>query len=82
MTYQQNSGVHRLNEFVPTYVPHSDYLPNRVVDVHQSEAQQWVNISLFSCQTINNKKNWAKSTHKNPLSSTPTDTFLSAHTKM
>jgi len=46
MTYQQNLGVHRLNEFVPTYVPHSDYLPNRVVDVNQPEAHQWVSIIL------------------------------------
>ena len=46
MSYQQQGqqGVHRLTEFVPTYVPHSDYLPNRVVDVNQPEAQQWVSV--------------------------------------
>jgi hypothetical protein len=33
MSYQPK----RLNEFVPTYVPHSDYLPtNQVVDAHQT----------------------------------------------
>lgn len=45
MSYQQYrpvGEVHRLNEFVPTYVPHSDYLPsNRVVD-NAPQAQQWV----------------------------------------
>ena len=40
MSYQQQ---HRLNEFVPTYVPHSEYLPtNQVVDGRQNEAQEVV----------------------------------------
>jgi len=44
MSYQQNyqQNVHRLNEFVPTYVPHSDYLPTKVIDSNLPEAQQWV----------------------------------------
>lgn len=33
-------GQHRLNEFVPHYVPHSDYLPhNQVIDGRQHEVQ-------------------------------------------
>nr|BAJ98972.1 predicted protein [Hordeum vulgare subsp. vulgare] len=40
--YQQPGVVHKLNEFVPTYVPHSDYLPNKVVDSNQPELQQWI----------------------------------------
>ena len=39
MSYQQGrstSEVHRLNEYIPTYVPHSEYLPtNRVLDANQ-----------------------------------------------
>lgn len=46
MSYQQvrtTGQVHKLNEYVPTYQPHSDYLPkNRVVDANQTEAQRWV----------------------------------------
>lgn len=47
MSYTQ-SNTHKLTEFIPTYVPHSDYLPNRVVDVRQNEANQWVLLNLCS----------------------------------
>lgn len=42
MSYQQGQNIHRLNEFVPTYQPHSDYLPTKVVDNNVNEAQKWV----------------------------------------
>ena len=45
MSYQQfrpTGEVHRLNEYIPTYQPHSEYLPNRVLDANQPEAQKWV----------------------------------------
>jgi hypothetical protein len=51
MSYQQYHPVgqtHRLTEFVPNYVPHSDYLPTRVVDTNNTEAQKWVLHLLFS----------------------------------
>jgi hypothetical protein len=39
MSYQP----HRINEFIPTYVPHSDYLPtNKVIDERQLEVQPLV----------------------------------------
>ena len=42
MSYQytttSSSGQHRLNEFVPNYVPKSDYLPNRVTEQNQGQA--------------------------------------------
>ncbi len=42
MSYQPQ---HKLNEFVPNYVPHSDYLPtNHVVDSRQPEAQEVVHV--------------------------------------
>ncbi len=43
------SGTHRLNEFVPTYVPHSDYLPtNRVVETGVSgDVNQWVPFTTY-----------------------------------
>ena len=44
MAYQQyapTGEVHRLNEYIPTYQPRSDYLPNRIID-NQPEARQWV----------------------------------------
>lgn len=55
MSYQYttttSSGQHRLNEFVPTYVPKSDYLPTRVQEQNQGQANEWVpsHISL-ACQ--------------------------------
>lgn len=52
MSYQQvrpTGTTHRLNEYIPTYQPHSEYLPtNRVVDANQPEAQRWVSIDLCS----------------------------------
>lgn len=56
MSYQQNT--HKLNEFIPTYVPHSDFLPtNRVVDSNQTDVQQWVCIFIIlSLLTMNSRK--------------------------
>jgi hypothetical protein len=45
MSYQQTrtiGEVHRLNEFIPAYQPRSEYLPNRILDANQPEAQKWV----------------------------------------
>ena len=65
MSYQQvrtTGNVHRLNEYIPTYQPHSDYLPtNRVVDANQPEAQRWVLIDLFSYLITSNKKELERS---------------------
>ena len=85
MSYQQQyqtSNVHRLNEFVPTYVPHSDFLPNKVVDSSQPELQQWVLSSPSRSPTTNNKKDSDTSTPKNPRSSIPADTSQFAPTRM
>ena len=86
MSYQQqqysNTNVHRLNEFVPTYVPHSDFLPNKVVDSTQPELQQWVLSASSRSPTMNNKKDSAMSTPKNQLSSIPTDTSPFAPMRM
>ena len=83
MSYQQQGqqGVHRLTEFVPTYVPHSDYLPNRVVDANQPEAQQWV--SVFSCRfpTMSNKDVQERSIPNALLILTPPDMSLSEPTR-
>lgn len=65
MSYQQvrpTGTVHRLNEYIPTYQPHSDYLPtNRVVDANQPEAQKWVLIHLCSCLIMSNKRDLGRS---------------------
>lgn len=84
MSYQYRAPgeVHRLNEFVPTYVPHSDYLPtNRVVDSNLPEAQRWVFTSIFSSPPMSNRKDSDASTPINPLSSTPPATFQFVPTK-
>lgn len=59
MSYHQQN-VHKLNEFVPTYVPRSDFLPtNRVVDSNQADVQQWVLIKTISaCQLRATEKTW------------------------
>jgi len=73
MSYQQSrpvSGIHKLNEFVPTYVPHSEYLPtNRVLDANQPEAQKWVLYALFSWLITSNKKGLGTSTRNVQLNS-------------
>ncbi len=85
MSYQQyrpTGEVHRLTEFVPTYVPHSDYLPsNRVVD-NQPQAQQWVPFCLFSFLTTRDRNSWERCIPPNLPSSTPADMFRSVPTKM
>lgn len=83
MSYQQsNQQVHKLNEFVPNYVPHSDFLPNRVVDTNSNEAQQWVSFHLFRSPTTNSKNKLATSTLKSQWNSTQADTFLYVPMKM
>ena len=37
-----SSGQHRLTEFVPSYLPKSDYLPTQVQEHHQGQANEWV----------------------------------------
>lgn len=74
MSYQQvrtTGQVHRLNEYIPTYQPHSEYLPtNRVVDANQPEAQKWVSLLLFSLPIMNNKRDSVMSIPNAQLSST------------
>lgn len=83
MSYQQyqQAPVHRLNEFVPTYVPHSDFLPNKVVDSNQPELQQWVPPLQFRSPTTSSKSALVTFTPKSQSSSIPTDTFLSELTR-
>lgn len=85
MSYQQSyttSGTHRLAEFVPNYVPHSDYLPTNRVSDNQQEANQWVPFPfIFSCPTMNNRKDSATSTPPNLRNSIPGDTSQSGPTK-
>jgi hypothetical protein len=78
MSYQQQGqqGIHRLTEFVPTYVPHSDYLPNRVVDANQPEAQQWVSVFSFRFLTMSSKDVLERSIPNALLISTQPDMFL------
>ena len=71
--YSSSSGSHRLNEFVPNYVPKSEYLPSRVVETNQSEANQWVPFILGSSPTTRDRNSPARFTLRDPLSSTLTD---------
>ena len=86
MSYQYTStsttGSRRLNEFVPSYVPKSDYLPTRVVDSNQSEANQWVLIHLSSSPITKDKRRKDMSTLKDLLNSTPTVTCRSKPPRM
>jgi hypothetical protein len=78
MSYQQSrptGDIHKLTEFVPTYVPHSEYLPtNRVVDSNQADVQQWVTHVLFSSLATNNKKEQEMSSPKDLPNSILKDT--------
>ena len=85
MSYQQfrpTGEVHRLNEYIPTYQPHSEYLPNRVLDANQPEAQKWVRFLWFSWPITSNKRDLVTSTLNGQSNSTLLVTFLSAHSKM
>jgi hypothetical protein len=84
MSHQQyRQGEHRLNEFVPNYVPHSDYLTtNRVVDSNQGDVQRWVRPKLFSFQATRNKKDKGMFTPSDPKDSTPSAMSQFAPTKM
>jgi hypothetical protein len=49
MSYQP----HRLNEFVPNYVPHSDFLPtNQIVDGKPTEVKDLVFLILSRSPNI------------------------------
>lgn len=75
-TYTTTTGGRRLNEFVPTYVPHSDYLPtNKVVDGNTTEVNQWVRIFLWSWPTTKLRREQVTFTPPSLLISTPADTF-------
>jgi len=80
MSYQQvrpTGAVHKLNEYIPTYQPHSDYLPtNRVLDANQPEAQKWVRSDLFSWQTTSNRREQVRSMLNAQLNSTLLVMFL------
>ena len=74
--YTSNSGSHRLQEFVPTYVSKSDYLPtNRVVETNQNEANQWVQLLLSSFPPTKDRNARVTFTLKDQQSSTPIDMF-------
>ena len=85
MSYQQvrtTGQVHRLNEYIPNYQPHSEYLPtNRVLDANQPEAQKWVTFPLCSSPTTNNKRDSDTSTPNVPSNSIPLATFQCALSK-
>ena len=79
MSYQP----HRLNEFIPTYVPHSDYLPkNQVLDGRQADVNNLVLPLPCSSPNTNSKNRKAASTPNVPPSSTPGDTFPSGLSRM
>jgi hypothetical protein len=73
---------HRLNEFIPNYIPHSDYLPsNNVTDDRQLEVQPLVNDFIFSSSNTKLRDLVDMSTLKNHLSLTPEDTYQSERSK-
>ena len=81
--YSSNTGSHRLQEFVPTYVSKSDYLPtNRVVDTNQGEANQWVSLIISSSPPTKDRNVKVTSILRDPQNSTPIDTSQSRPTKM
>ena len=43
MSFQHQGIHHTINEYVPTYVVKSDYLPTRVQDGNTNQTSQWVN---------------------------------------
>lgn len=64
MSYQPQ---HRLNEFVPNYVPKSDFLPtNQVVDARQNEAQEVVSLPSPSSAATRPSAHAATSTASAP----------------
>lgn len=51
----------RLTEFVPTYVTKSDYLPSRVLETNQGEANQWVPYHLsLALHLLTAKEKWTR----------------------
>lgn len=79
--YSSNSGQHRLQEFVPTYTAKSDYLPTRVVESNQGEANQWVLIHSSSSPPTKGRKDRDTSTPRGPPSSTLIGTSPSRPTR-
>jgi hypothetical protein len=74
-SYPINAPQHRLQEYIPTYVPHSDFIPtNQVVDSRQTEAQQVVFPSLSSSANMRSRNREEEFSLKDQLSSTPEDT--------
>ena len=49
MSFVNQQVHHTVNEYVPTYVVKSDYLPTRVQDGNQGQTAQWVfDLLIFS----------------------------------
>jgi hypothetical protein len=68
---------HRLNEFIPTYVVHSDYLStNQVVDNRQTEAQQLVHLFIFSSNNMRLREQEEECLLNDQLISIQEDMFL------
>lgn len=66
MSYQQfrtTGELHKINEFIPNYQVHSDFLPNRVVDTNLSNAQEWVLIFTNLDQQLRRTKTQRSSLH-------------------
>lgn len=73
MSYQP----HRLNEFIPTYVPHSDYLPkNQVLDGRQADVNNLVMFVSCSSPNTSSRSRRVGSTLSVLLISIPGDTSL------
>jgi hypothetical protein len=71
MSLQQGQNIHRLTEFVPTYQPHSDFLPTRVSDNNLTEAQKWVHLHLIKLATYEQQKRLGKVYTQKPTEFNP-----------
>ena len=60
MSYQytttSTTSGHRLNEFVPNYTVKSDYLPTRVQEQNQGQANEWVNPHICLARQLRKTK--------------------------
>jgi len=80
---QQFAPQHRLNTYIPTYVPHSDFIPtNQVIDSRQTEAQQVVFLVWFSWFNMSSRNKKVEFLQPNLQISTLEGTFQSELTKM
>lgn len=69
----------RLNQFVPGYIAHSDFIPGtRINEVSEPDRVQIVNDELFSSETSNRTEEEAECSTPLLQASTPPDT---PHTK-